>query len=62
MFLNTDADSFIDKDGFISIRDMYDFFHLTNQGYQKLCDPLLEEIQNLLKTFVKCESIDVEDS
>ncbi|GFO29840.1 platelet-activating factor acetylhydrolase ib subunit gamma-like [Plakobranchus ocellatus] len=36
---------------------MYDFLHLTmDDGYQKLCEPLLEEIQNCLGTFVKVES------
>ncbi|KAK3775396.1 hypothetical protein RRG08_046657 [Elysia crispata] len=36
---------------------MYDFLHLSmDEGYQKLCDPLLEEIQNCLGTFVKVES------
>ncbi|RUS81587.1 hypothetical protein EGW08_010661 [Elysia chlorotica] len=36
---------------------MHDFLHLTvDEGYQKLCDPLLEEIQNCLGTFVKVES------
>ena len=36
---------------------MYDFLHLSmDDGYQKLCEPLLEEIQNCLGTFVKVES------
>ncbi|KAL8568770.1 hypothetical protein ACOMHN_003175 [Nucella lapillus] len=37
-------------------QDMWDFLHLTRQGYQKLCEPLLEEIQSLLQNFVKVES------
>ncbi|XP_074653477.1 platelet-activating factor acetylhydrolase IB subunit alpha2-like isoform X2 [Tubulanus polymorphus] len=49
-------------DGEINHRDMYDYLHLTEQGYQKLCEPLVEEIQNLTKTFVKCESVDDGDN
>lgn len=41
-------------------QDMWDFVHLTKQGYQKLCEPLLEEIQSLLQNFVKVESTSVD--
>ena len=44
----------------ISRQDMYDYLHFTKQGYQKLCEPLLEEIQSLLQNFVKVESTSVE--
>ena len=46
----------------ISRQDMYDYLHLTKEGYQKLCEPLLEEIQSLLQNFVKVESTSVETS
>ncbi|CAH1797599.1 unnamed protein product [Owenia fusiformis] len=56
VFVNVDAGLFVNSDGEISHRDMYDYLHFTAQGYQKLCEPILEEVQNLLKTFVKVES------
>lgn len=55
-FLPTDPASFISADGTISIRDMYDFLHFTSRGYMKLCEPLLELIQDLLQNFVKVEN------
>ncbi|XP_076438691.1 platelet-activating factor acetylhydrolase IB subunit alpha2-like [Babylonia areolata] len=44
----------------IGRQDMWDFVHLTKQGYQKMCEPLLEEIQSLLQNFVKVESTSVD--
>nr|XP_022327481.1 platelet-activating factor acetylhydrolase IB subunit beta-like [Crassostrea virginica] len=55
-FLNTDPSMFVRENGLISHTDMYDYLHPTNVGYQKLCDPLLEEIQNLLQVFMKVEN------
>ena len=55
-FLNIDPSMFVRESGLISHADMYDYLHLTNVGYQKLCDPLLEEIQNLLQVFMKVEN------
>ncbi|KAK7105322.1 platelet-activating factor acetylhydrolase IB subunit alpha1-like [Littorina saxatilis] len=46
----------------IGRQDMFDYLHLTKLGYQKLCEPLLEEIQSLLKDFVKVESTSTETS
>lgn len=44
----------------ISRRVMWDYLHLTVKGYWKLCKPLLDEIQPLLKNYVKVESTSVE--
>lgn len=55
-FLNIDPSMFVRENGLISFTDMYDYLHLTNTGYQKLCEPLLEEIQNVLQVFVKVEN------
>ncbi|XP_013392016.1 platelet-activating factor acetylhydrolase IB subunit gamma [Lingula anatina] len=56
-FLNVDPGIFLNPaDGSISRQDMYDYLHFTQKGYRKLCEPLLEELQNLLKNFVKVES------
>lgn len=45
------------SNGIIPRELMHDFLHLTmDRGYQKLCEPLLEEIQNCLGTFVKVEN------
>ena len=35
---------------------MYDYLHFTESGYQKLCEPLLECVQDLLQDFVKVEN------
>lgn len=48
-------------DGSISHRDMYDYVHFTRAGYQKFCEPILEEIQTLLKDFVKSGTHDPND-
>ena len=46
------------NDGTISHRDMYDFLHFTREGYMKFCEPILDEIQTLLKNFVKAGAED----
>lgn len=46
-----EAQWFVANDGSISHRDMYDYLHFTRAGYRKLAEPLLEEIQTLLKHF-----------
>ena len=55
-FLATDPSLFIDKNGKISHTDMHDYVHLTTEGYQKLCEPLLDVIQDLAQDFVKVEN------
>jgi len=55
-FLNIDSALFIGTDGKINHMDMYDYLHFTSKGYQKLCEPLLELVQDLLQEFVKVEN------
>lgn len=52
-FINPDWENFIQPNGTISHRDMYDYMHPTESGYAKLADPLIEELQNSLQTFLK---------
>jgi len=60
--LTIDPGLFINPyDGTISHRDMYDYLHFTRAGSQKFCEPILEEIQTLLKDFVKSGSHDASD-
>ena len=60
--LTIDPGLFINPyDGTISHRDMYDYLHFTRAGYQKFCEPILEEIQTLLKDFVKSGTQDPVD-
>ncbi|CAG5127283.1 unnamed protein product [Candidula unifasciata] len=62
-FLKVDEKEFLTSEETISRDVMYDFLHLTSEvGYQKLCEPLLEEIQNLLGTFIKVSSTSYETS
>ena len=43
-------ESFVNaQDGTISHTDMYDYLHLTNDGYAKFCEPLLDEINQILQ-------------
>ncbi|KAK3584107.1 hypothetical protein CHS0354_021170 [Potamilus streckersoni] len=59
-FLNVDPSLFVNQStGLISATDMYDYLHLTQAGYQKLSDSLLEEIQNLLQEFIKVENTSI---
>ncbi|CAN9513776.1 unnamed protein product [Ophioblennius macclurei] len=46
-FLNVDP-GFVLSDGNISHQDMYDYLHLTPQGYQAVCEPLHKSITLLL--------------
>jgi len=55
-FLATDPGMFVMADGRISHNDMYDYLHMTSRGYQKLCEPLLDIVQDLLQEFVKVEN------
>lgn len=56
-FINIEPSMFLNDDGHISHKDMYDYLHMTDAGYQKFCEPLHEEIQNLSQNFVKVENI-----
>ncbi|XP_072166224.1 platelet-activating factor acetylhydrolase IB subunit alpha2-like [Diadema setosum] len=40
---------FVHSDGLIDPSDMYDFLHLTNKGYRKLCEPLFVRLGELLQ-------------
>lgn len=40
---------FVHSNGSISHQDMYDYLHLTSNGYQKVCEPLHEHIKALLE-------------
>lgn len=60
-FLNLDSNMFVHPTtGLINHHDMYDYLHCTKQGYQKLCEPLWEEMQQLMQTYVKVESTSVD--
>jgi len=50
-FLNVDSNAWVNDEGEISHLDMYDYLHFTQKGYEKLCEPLAEEIQNILGEF-----------
>ncbi|XP_026875255.2 platelet-activating factor acetylhydrolase IB subunit gamma isoform X1 [Electrophorus electricus] len=47
-FLDVDP-GFVHSDGSISHQDLYDYLHLTPQGYQKVCEPLYMRIKALLE-------------
>ncbi len=36
------------QDGTISDEDMYDYLHFTHKGYRKFCEPVVEEIKQIL--------------
>ena len=56
-FFNVDASLFINaSDGTISHHDMYNYLHLSRTGIPKLAEPLLEEIEMLLKNFLTADS------
>uniref|UniRef100_A0A674CZX0 Platelet activating factor acetylhydrolase 1b catalytic subunit 3 n=1 Tax=Salmo trutta TaxID=8032 RepID=A0A674CZX0_SALTR len=46
--LNVDP-GFVHSDGSISHQDLYDFLHLTPQGYQAVCQPLHAHLTGLLE-------------
>ena len=50
-FLSVDWSCWLGDGGEISHLDMYDYLHFTQRGYEKLCEPLAEEIQNILGEF-----------
>ncbi|CAL8092382.1 unnamed protein product [Calicophoron daubneyi] len=52
-FLNPDWDAFIQPNGTISHRDLFDYMHPAENGYVKLAEPLVEELQNSLQTYLK---------
>jgi len=54
-YFDVDPHWFVGADGCINRHDMYDFLHLTRAGYRKLAEPLLEEIQTLLKHFMTAD-------
>lgn len=53
ILLNPDWELFIQSNGTISHRDLFDYLHPTEHGYTKFAEPLIEEVQNLLQTFLK---------
>lgn len=62
-FFDIDPQWFISSvDGSISHHDMYDYLHLTHQGYRKLAEPLLEEIQTLLKNFLAADALSASEA
>ncbi|BHF71257.1 platelet-activating factor acetyltransferase activity [Sparganum proliferum] len=52
-FLCPDWDHFLQSDGTLSHRDMADYMHPTERAYARFCEPLVEELQNLLQIFLK---------
>lgn len=46
-FYNVDP-GFVLSDGSISHQDMYDYLHLTQKGYQAVCEPLHVRIKEIL--------------
>ena len=62
-FFDFDPNLFINSsDGSISHLDMYDYLHLTRQGYRKLLEPLLDEIQTLLKNFLSADAMSASEA
>lgn len=47
-FFNADP-GFVHSSGSISHQDMYDYLHLTAEGYKAVCEPLHEHIKTLLE-------------
>lgn len=58
---DVDPSMFVNAEGVISHRDMYDYLHLTKQGYQKWVEPLLEEVQTVLKNFLTADTASMGD-
>jgi len=59
-FFNVDPSLFVNAaDGTISHHDMYNYLHLSRTGIPKLAEPLLEEIEMLLKNFLTADSASV---
>lgn len=40
---------FVHSNGSISHQDMYDYLHLTPQGYQAVCEPLHAHLKSMLE-------------
>ena len=56
-FFHVDPSVFINStDGTISHHDMYDYLHLSRRGITKLAEPLLEEIETILKNFLTADT------
>jgi platelet-activating factor acetylhydrolase IB subunit beta/gamma len=54
---NVDPSLFVSaSDGTISHHDMYDYLHLSRAGIRKLADPLLDEIESILKNFLTADT------
>ena len=61
-FYEVDPSLFVNPtDDSIDPHDMHDFLHLTKLGYQKLMEPLLEEVENLLKNFLTADKGSIGD-
>jgi platelet-activating factor acetylhydrolase IB subunit beta/gamma len=59
-FFHVDPSLFVSaSDGTISHHDLYDYLHLSRTGIHKLAEPLLEEIEMLLKNFLTADSASV---
>lgn len=43
-------------DGLVNVKDMYDFLHLTEQGYLKSFEPVLKKLKELLNSCNSCPS------
>lgn len=52
---------FVNSEELISAADMYDYLHLTPEGYTKLCEPLHEMIEHLLQMFMKVENVSMDN-
>jgi len=61
IFLNIDENIFLDNEGFICEEDFSDFLHFTKKGYQKYMEPVLDELQMLLKNFSRTDAASVGD-
>ena len=46
-------------DGAIDHADMYDYLHLTRAGYQKFAEPILDEVETLLKNFMTADTASI---
>ena len=53
VLLCPDWDALLQPDGTVAHRDMLDYLHPTEAGYSKIMEPLVEELQSSLQTFLK---------
>lgn len=44
------GDTLRQPDGLLNVKDMYDFLHLTEQGYQKSFGPVLKRLKEILNS------------